>query len=490
MYFNIYQALTKNVRAFLLYQFLVPFMLGTMLLPLTPFRVGAQEFPKAEINSPTPPPYDLDLLSKEFHSGRRDALRKLMEDSSVAVIFSSSVKNRSNDVDFEFHQDPDLYYLTGLREPEAVLFVFKNEVQIGDFMGSEVLFLKEHNQRSEKWTGKLLGPEGAKKVLAIQNASASTSFPDYNIDLSKFKKVYYFKKEDDISDDLHRQFFKKKSGAAVQVDNSSLKEMMARLREIKLKEELELMRKAITITCAGITEAMKALEPGMGEYDVEAIAEYIFKSKGAEDVGYPSIVGGGENSCILHYETNRKKLVAGDLLVCDVGAEYHGYSADVTRTFPVTGKFSEAQKAIYNIVLEAQAAGISKCKPGEYFRAPHNAAVEVVQKRLMELGIIKTPGEGAKYFFHGTSHYLGLDVHDAGTFNKLQPNSVITVEPGIYIPAGSDCDPKWWNIGIRIEDDVLITEADPEVLSACVPKTIDEIEAIMKKESIFNLLKK
>ena len=250
------------------------------------------------------------------------------------------------------------------------------------------------------------------------------------------------------------------------------------------------MRKAIHITCAGIQEAMKAIEPGMGEYDVEAIVEYFFKSKGAEDAGYPSIVGGGENSCILHYETNRKKLAGGDMIVCDVGAEYHGYSADITRSFPANGNFSEEQTTIYNIVLEAQLAGIAKCKPGEYFRSPHNAAMEVIQKRLQELAIIKTPGEVAKYFFHGTSHYLGLDVHDEGTHGKLMPNSVITVEPGIYIPAGSDCDKKWWNIGIRIEDDVLITEMEPDVLSSCVPKTIEEIKALMNQESLFNLLKK
>jgi Xaa-Pro aminopeptidase len=262
------------------------------------------------------------------------------------------------------------------------------------------------------------------------------------------------------------------------------------LREIKTKEELDLMRKAISFTCDGIKEAMKALEPGMGEYDVEAIVEYVFKSKGSEDVGYPSIIGGGENSCILHYETNRKKLVSKDMVVCDVGAEYHGYTADVTRTIPVSGKFSPEQKAIYNIVLEAQLAGIAKCKPGEYFRAPHNAAMEIIQKRLLELGIIKAPSEVMKYFFHGTSHYLGLDVHDAGTYGKLLPNSVITVEPGIYIPEGSDCDPKWWNIGIRIEDDILITDTEPEVLSSCVPKKIEEIEVLMKKESLFNLLKK
>jgi len=434
--------------------------------------------------------YDNDLLPKEFHSGRRDALRKLMDDSSVAVFFSSTEKTRSNDVEYEFHQDPNLFYLTGLKEPDAVLFVFKNEVQFDNFSGNEILFLQDRDPKSERWTGKLLGTDGAKNVLGIQNAFSSASFSEYKIAFSSFKKVYFIEQKKEEVTALSKQFAVKLFLAKPNTDTYSLKEMMAKLREIKTKEELDLMRKAINITCDGIKEAMKAIEPGMHEYDAEAIVEYIFKSKGAEDAGYPSIVGGGENSCILHYETNRKKLVAKDMLVCDVGAEYHGYSADVTRTYPVSGKFSEEQKAIYTIVLDAQTAGIAHCKPGEDFRAPHKAAMEVVQKRLMELGVIKMPNEVMKYFFHGTSHYLGLDVHDEGTHGRLLPNSVITVEPGIYIPFGSDCDEKWWGIGIRIEDDVLITETEPEVLSACVPKTTDEIEALMKQESLFNLMKK
>lgn len=434
--------------------------------------------------------YDNDLLTKEFHSGRRDALRKLMQDSSVAVFFSFPEKTRSNDVKYEFHQDPNFFYLTGLKEPAAVLFVFKNEVQFPDFRTNEILFLKERDPKSERWTGKLLGTEGAKKNLGFENALSSAMFQDYKIDLSAFKKVYAFENKNHVETELYKQFRQKMQENNAAVESYDLKEFMAKLREIKTKEELVLMRKAISITCEGISEAMRALEPGMNEYNVEAIGEYVFKSKGAEDVGYPCIVGGGENSCILHYETNRKKLGNKDIIVCDIGAEYHSYSADVTRSFPASGKFSDEQKAIYAIVLEAQTAGISKCKPGEYFRAPHNAATEVIQKRLMELGIIKTPGEISKYFFHGTSHYLGLDVHDMGTNGKLQPNSVITVEPGIYIPFGSDCDEKWWGIGVRIEDDVLITETEPEVLSSCVPKTVDEIEALMKQESLFNRMKK
>ncbi|MBI4929716.1 MAG: aminopeptidase P N-terminal domain-containing protein [Bacteroidetes bacterium] len=413
-----------------------------------------------------------------------------MDDSSVAVFFSSPIKNRSNDVDYEYHQNPNFYYLTGLKEPEALLLVFKTGVQFDNFSTNEILFLQDRDLKSERWTGKLLGTDGAKNNLGIQNAFASSSFSDFKIDFSKYKKVYCFEQKKEDEGDLIIQFSKKLSFQKSNADTYALKEIMAKLREIKTKEELDLMRKAINFTCDGIKEAMKAIEPGMAEYDAEAIVEYIFKSKGAEDVGYPSIVGGGENSCILHYETNRKKLVAKDMLVSDVGAEYHGYSADVTRTYPVSGKFSAEQKSIYNIVLEAQTAGIAKCKPGEDFRAPHKEATAIIQKRLLEIGVIKEPNEVSKYFFHGTSHYLGLDVHDIGIYGKLKPNSVITVEPGIYIPFGSDCDEKWWGIGIRIEDDVLITETEPEVLSSCVPKTIEEIETLMKQESLFNLMKK
>jgi len=463
-----------------------------LLLVFLSFFSTAQELPgtvpiKAK---PQTSNYDTDLLSKEFHSGRRDALRKLMDDSSVAVFFSATVKNRANDVNYEFHQDPNFYYFSGLHEPGAVLIVFKNEVKIDGVTGNEILFLQDKDPGSERWTGKLLGTDGAKNVLGFEMAFSSAAFSDFNLDHSLPKKIYASEPKKAELNLLQSQFLRKISKQTVIPDNYSLKEITGKLREIKTKEELVLMRKAINFTCDGIKEAMKALEPTMGEFDVEAIVEYVFKSKGAEDVGYPSIVGGGENSCILHYETNRKKLISKDMLVVDVGAEYHGYTADVTRTIPVNGKFSAEQKAIYDIVLESQLAGIAECRPGEYFRAPHNAAMAVIQRRLLELGVIKKPGDVNNYFFHGTSHYLGLDVHDEGTYGKLLPNSVITVEPGIYIPDGSDCDPKWWNIGIRIEDDILITEGAPDVLSACVPKNIVEIEELMKKESLFNLLKK
>jgi Xaa-Pro aminopeptidase len=443
--------------------------------------------------------YDSDLLTKEFHQNRREAIRKGLPDSSCAVFFANPERQRANDTKFLYHQDPNFYYLTGLNEPNSLLIIFKEPQTFYDTLTTdELIFVQDRNPSQESWTGKLLGTDGVKKQLGFKYVLINDQFADFKIDFEKFYKVYHMELFDDAHDDpndrgdlasLIKHFKLKTSYKRKNVDGFNLNGLMASLREIKQPEEMILMRKAIDMTCQAHSELMRALEPGMKEYQAQAVAEYIFKKEGSEYVGYPSIVGGGENSCILHYETNRKKLEAGNLLVIDAGAEYHGYTADVTRTLPVNGVFSPEEKAIYNIVLEAQEAGIKACKQGVEFRATHKATVAIVQKRLKELGIIKESNDFMKYFFHGTSHYLGLDVHDAGNYGKLAPGNIITVEPGIYIPAGSDCDPKWWNIGVRIEDDVLITGGEPEVLSGKLPKKTEEIETLMKEESLFNKIK-
>jgi Xaa-Pro aminopeptidase len=442
--------------------------------------------------------YDNDILDKSFHKGRRDAVRNALSDSSCAIFFANPERQRANDTKFIYHQDPDFYYLTGLEEPNSLLIIFKEPQRFYDtILTDELIFVQDRNPSQESWTGKLLGIDGVHK-LGFTSVLLNEQFADFKINFKNFKKVYHLELFDDAHDDtndrgdlcsLIKHFKSKIDYKPKNTDGYSLKGLMASLREIKHPEELVLMRKAIDMSCKGHEEVMKALAPGMKEYQAQAIAEYIFKKEGSEYVGYPSIVGGGENSCILHYETNRKKLDGKDLMVIDAGAEYHGYSADITRTLPVDGKFSPEEKAIYNIVLEAQLAGINACREGAEFRATHKATVAVIQKRLKELGIIKDQSDYMKYFFHGTSHYLGLDVHDAGNYGKLTAGNIITVEPGIYIPAGSDCDPKWWNIGIRIEDDVLITKGEPEVLSGKLPKTIEAIEALMAEESLFDKIK-
>ena len=456
----------------------------------------AQEVPTPSVKQEnTESRYDDDLLNKEFHKGRREALRALMPEGSVAVFFSAPTRNRANDVDYEYHQDPDFYYLTGLTEPNSVLVIFKETQKAAD--GSdELIFVQPREPKNEVWTGRRLGEDGVERKLGIQPALVNEEFFKSGIDFSKFSKVYNSKLYNDIRDDADTKgdlydlvLAYQKNTERASPDVSGLELLMATLREVKLPEELVLMRKAITMTCEAEIELMKALEPGMTEYQSEAIIEFFFKVKGAEDVGFPSILGSGENSCILHYTTNRKHLDNPELLVSDIGAEYHGYTADVTRTIPIKGIFSPEQKIIYNIVLDAQEAGIKQCLKGKPFYGPHRAAVEVIQNRLLELGIIKDAADYRKYFMHGTSHYLGLDVHDAGLYDVLKVNNVITVEPGIYIAAGSDCDPKWWNIGVRIEDDILITEGAPEVLSALAPRKVEEIEALMKQQGLFNKLK-
>lgn len=434
--------------------------------------------------------YDKDELPASFHAERREKLREQMPEGSVAVFFAGPVRNRSNDVNFEYHQDPNFYYLTGYREPHAVVMVFKEKIEWKGEWTNEVIFVQPRDESSEVWDGKRLGIKGAQEHLKIQTALNNYQFSDISVFFDDVESVFYLDGFDDVRDnprdrgDLYslKQHFKKKMERFEgKKDDTKLNEWMARMREVKTEEEIELLRKAIEITCIAQKDLMHQLEPKMTEYQSEAIIEFNFKYNGAEYSGFPSILGSGENSCILHYNTNRKPIQNNEMLVSDVGAEYRGYTADVTRTIPSDGKFSEEEKAIYEIVYAAQTAGIEKCQPGNKFWDPHIAAQDEIAKGLMRLGIIEERKEMNQYFMHGTSHYLGLDVHDLGMYNPLEPGNVITVEPGIYIAEGSNCDPKWWNIGIRIEDDILITENGYENLSDCVPRTVEEIEAEMAK---------
>jgi Xaa-Pro aminopeptidase len=267
----------------------------------------------------------------------------------------------------------------------------------------------------------------------------------------------------------------------------ALGSMMGQLREVKQPEELQLLRKAIDISAVGQVEVMKAMHPEMSERQVQGIHEFVYKMYDAEYEGYPSIVGAGENGCILHYIDNQRPRLKNDLVLMDLGAEYRGYTADVTRTIPANGTFSEAQKAIYELVYEAQEAAFAVCKPGNPFGAPHAAAKQVIDEGLAALGIIQ-PGSFHGYFPHGTSHYIGLDVHDRGSYGPLEENMVITVEPGIYIPMNAKCEEKWWGIAVRIEDDILITAEGYELLSDKAPRTVEEIEATMKQASALDNL--
>ena len=467
-----------------------------LFLTFLSFQTFSQEKPPFTIKPPESL-YDSDLLPKEFHIERRDSLRKQLPDNSVAVFFASPVRNRSNDVDYQYHQDPNFYYYTGYPQSDALVLIFKEPHTLNGVTSNEFIFASDRDPLKETWTGKIPSKENINSISGIQPVFINTEFESVDFDFSTLSKILV-KFPSDINEStkekgstgwLVAKLKDKTNQVSENIDRAKLAKINANFREIKTSEELVLMQKAISITCTGFREVIKAAEPGMTEYQLQAINEYFWNKAGSEYSGYPSIVGGGENSCVLHYETNRKHLEPTDIIVMDMGAEYHGYTADVTRSFPVNGKFSPEQKAIYQLVYDAQKAGIDACKPGNSFNSTHEAASKVLLEGLKKLGIIKEDSELRNYFMHGTSHYLGLDVHDLGTYGTLKPNSIITVEPGIYIKEGSPCDKKWWNIGVRIEDDVLITTDGHRVMSDCIPKTIDEIEKLMAEKSVFNQIK-
>ncbi len=436
--------------------------------------------------------YESDFLSPNFHAERRKLLRDSLPDKSVAVFFANPIRTRSNDVQYEYHQDPNFYYLTGFKEPHSMLIVFKEPMVLGEQETDEIIFVRDRNPDKEIWDGRRLGVDGAQEKLGISTVMLNRIFADLEFNFSQFDHVYYILPDGHVNDDdsergdlysMMKHFKRKLDTLDDPKEARRLQYYMNGLRQNKEPEELALMQKAIDITCEAHRELMKSLDTSYTEYKAEALVEYVFKLRGAEYPGFPSIVGAGENSCILHYVTNRRMLNKGDLMVVDIGAEYHGYTADITRTLPIDGAYSEEQALIYDVVLQAQNAGIEACQAGNKFWDPHNAATRVIQRELQKLGITTKRYDARKYFMHGTSHYLGLDVHDAGLYGSLKPGQVITVEPGIYIPEGSDCDPKWWNIGVRIEDDILITDHGPVNMSQSIPRSMDEIEALMKVKS-------
>lgn len=437
-----------------------------------------------------------DYLSKEFHQGRREALRELMPEKSVAVIFAYPVRNFSNDVDYIYHANPDMYYFTGYREPNAVLFIFKEmQTSTTGRQYNDLFFVQERNELAEKWNGRRLGVEGVKNKLGLEDVYTGAAFADFNIDFNSIQKIIAATFPGDVPDsrrdkadlyDLIQQFKTKTAFSETgdkRFDNKLFLQLTGRLREIKTPEELTLIRKAVEISCQGQNEVMKAIKPGMSEFEIQGLHEFVHKKYGAEAVGYGSIVGSGENGCILHYMENTRTKVGNDLILMDVGAQYHGYTADVTRTIPADGKFSAEEKIIYQLVYDAQEAAFKILKDGASFANASMAASNVIADGLLKLNIIKDKKDVNKYYPHGLLHHIGLDVHDRNFSRTMKKDMVITIEPGIYIPANSDCDKKWWGIAVRIEDDVLIRENDYELLSIFAPRTIEEIEKMISQKS-------
>ena len=421
----------------------------------------------------------------------------LMGNESVAIVPTATVCIRNRDVEFPFRPDSDFYYLTGYAEPDAVAVLIPDRVH-GEF----VLFCRENDPVMETWNGRRAGIEGA-----VEQYGADDAFPVSDLDeilpglLENRERIYYTMGNNVAFDQrvlgwVNQVRKRARTGVSAPDEFISLNHFVHEMRLYKSRAEIAAMRKAARISAQAHKRAMQICRPGMMEYQIEAELKYIFTQLGARAPAYPPIVGSGANSCILHYTENNQLLRDGDVLLIDAGSEYNYYASDISRTFPVSGKFSRPQREVYEIVLQAQLEAVSRVKPGNHWDEPHNAAIEVLTAGMIELGIIRgklndliREQSYTKYYMHRTGHWLGMDVHDVGDYKvegewrTFEPGMVLTVEPGMYLPAGSKgLARKWWNIGVRIEDDVLVTATGNEVLSKDVPKAIDAIEALMARE--------
>lgn len=433
------------------------------------------------------------IPAKEF-ARRRKELMNLMEPGSIAVLPSAVVASRNNDVEHPFRQDSDFFYLTGFREPEAVFVLAP-----GREHGESILFCRERDPAAEQWHGKITGPERAMQLYGIDDA-----FPIADIDdilpglIEGRSKLYYTM---GARPDFDARLIawvngiagNRQTGTRPPGDYVQLAQLLHELRLIKTKHEIDVMRHGAKITSRAHRRIMAAVHPGMAEYQLEAEFKHELEMNGARSTAYPSIVGGGENACILHYVSNDDMLAKDDLVLVDAGGEYEYYAADVTRTFPVSGKFSKAQREIYEIVLRAEEAAIAEVKPGNHWNQPHETAVRELTLGMVEIGLLVgdvdelIESEAYKRFFmHRTGHWLGLDVHDVGEYRiddewrVFEPGMVTTIEPGIYVsPDIEDIPAKYRGIGVRIEDDILVTADGNENLTESVPRTIDEIETWM-----------
>jgi Xaa-Pro aminopeptidase len=418
---------------------------------------------------------------------------------AVAVIPSARHATRNADTEYEFRQNSDFFYLTGLKEPDAVLILAPHLEKRGS-----VMFLRPRDRTAEIWNGKRTGIEGA-----VGDFGMEAAFPidELAAKLSEFfvgaSTLYYGLGHDEkldrtVMDAVKDARFQVRRGGTAPSTFAEPGTLLHEMRLRKTPPELEAMRRAAAASRAGHEAGMRATRPGLWEYELEAIIEYHYKLAGAQDTAYSSIVAGGANATILHYNTNREQLRDGDLVLIDSGAEFDVYASDVTRTWPVNGKFSPEQRAIYEIVLRAQKAGIDQVRPGRGFNAYHEAAVRTITEGLIDVGLLKGSVdeniETNKFFDfypHRTGHWIGLDVHDVGryktpedAYRALEPGMVMTVEPGIYVQADLDVPDRWKGIGVRIEDDILCTTSEPEVLTAAIPKEVADLEAIVGSDAL------
>ena len=412
----------------------------------------------------------------------------------AAIFPAAPTAIRNNDVEHEYRQDTDFYYLTGFEEPNAVAVLIPDHPE-----HRFTLFVQPKDREREVWTGWRAGEEGVRRDYGADAAYAIDKLDDELPRLlAKTDRIYYGFGSDFAFDEklvgLMRRFQRERqrngTGPTAVIGPADI---LHEMRLIKTEADLALLRRAVDITCDGHLAALRSLRPGMYEYEIEATLRYVFRRHGSPRHGYAPIVAAGANATVLHYVTNNCRIEADDLLLIDAGAEFGYFTGDVTRTWPASGTFSEAQAEIYQLVLDAQLEAIKAVKPGATFIEPHDRALRVLVEGLLRLGLLegeadKVIEEGTyrKFYMHRTSHWLGMDVHDAWPYKvadewrQLEPGMVLTIEPGLYIAADlKDINPRYRGIGVRIEDDVLVTASGAEVLSARVPKSIDEIEGLM-----------
>lgn len=430
--------------------------------------------------------------SEIFAKRRRAFLDAVAEkgDDAVCVFPSAPVFTRNNDVEHEYRQDSDFFYLSGFAEPSTVLVLDAKERKSS-------MFVRPRDPERETWDGPRFGVDGAKEHFG---ADASFTIDKLAEELPKLfqnrRRLYYRlgvnrAMDDKILEAVDRSRARAKLGFSWPVEIVDPGTVIHEMRLFKSEDDVATMKRAADITAEAHIKAMKATKAGMHEFQIEALLLETFRAHGSERPAYGSIVGSGANATILHYRQNNKKMEDGELLLIDAGCEYDYYASDVTRTFPVSGTFSREQQAIYELVLEAQEAGIDKTRKGSTLEAIHGACVDVLTRGLVRLGLLQGDVEQLKkdeaykpFYMHKTSHWLGMDVHDVGSYHAggkarpLEPGMVLTVEPGIYIAPSNDKVPaEWRGIGVRIEDDILVTEGDPSNLTASIPKTVAEVQA-------------
>jgi Xaa-Pro aminopeptidase len=410
----------------------------------------------------------------------------------VALVPTAPARLRNRDSEYLYRFDSYFYYLSGFAEPEAVLVLLAGESP------KSILFCRQQDPARELWDGVRSGPEGAKAALGVDEAFAIEALDEEMPKLLANQTVLHYAPGADPAWDtrvmgwLNQVRSQARAGIAAPAEIRDLRILLDEMRLVKDDSELGLMRRAAAISAAAHERAMRATRPGRGEYEIEAELLYEFRRRGSQYPAYSPIVAAGANACILHYRENGARLAEGDLLLIDAGCELDGYASDLTRTFPVNGKFSGPQKAVYELVLAAQSAAIAAVKAGNRWDEPHDAAVGVLARGFVDLGlcsgtvekVIETE-EYKRFYMHRTGHWLGLDVHDAGEYKsggewrRLEPGMTLTVEPGCYVRPGEGVPEAFWNIGVRIEDDVVVTAAGCEVLTAAAPKSVREIEALV-----------